>query len=118
MVSSRIITIMLALAVSSFAVPLNRTNLESDSPPHFEVTFFSDQNCQNMIGAGGGAQATGCEAVGGGGAESFSFEGGGRFGISLWAGTGCTNYMYSARGSVDCSLAGFRMQSWQVRGAL
>lgn len=98
MALSRIITIMLALAVSSFAVPLNGTNLESGSPPHLEVIFFSDQNCQDMIGAGGGAQAIGCEAVAGGGAESFSFEGGGRFGISLWAGTGCTNYMYSSRG--------------------
>lgn len=116
---SGVIISTLLLAKSVWSAPLNTTDTGGVDylVNPWEIEFYGDQFCDNLVGSGGSRSATGCLSVGSGGAESFVFHSGGNFGVRLWPQAGCAGSIHAVGGSVSCSLAGFKIHSYQVIGA-
>lgn len=85
----------------------------------WDISFYSDQACQNMTGASGSTKPVGCSSVGSGGAEAYEFySGDNTFDALLYPTVHCSGStaVYAAGGD-ECNLVGFKIQSykcWEV----
>ncbi|CZT20681.1 uncharacterized protein RCC_06539 [Ramularia collo-cygni] len=108
----------LALSFPAWALPSAPGNATLEArADRWEIEFFSSLGCNgNPNGQAGSTRRQGCQRVGGGGAEGYSWHADG-FKAKLYAKDDCSGDDHDVK-ETNCDNAGFKIQSYEVKKKL
>lgn len=108
----------LALSVPALALPHESGNATLEvRADRWQIEFFSSLGCNgDPNGQAGSTKKQGCQSVGSGGAEGYSWDADG-FKAKLYAQPNCEGDDHDVH-ETDCDNAGFKIQSYEVKKKL